>query len=125
MAHENLTPLRGPNVWDKPGFGARESRETVERMLVGGAGLLLLVLGLQGRSVGRRATAAAGASLLALAGTVGGLDRARAWTERQRWRWRHRDSVTDQSAQSFPASDSPAWTATTASGAAQRDEPTD
>ena len=117
MANSNLTPLRGPNVWDKPGFGARDSRELVERLVVGTAGLLLLVLGLQGRSAGRRATAAAGASLLALAGTPAGLDRARAWTDRQRWRWTHQDTVTDQSAQSFPASDSPAWTATTASGA--------
>lgn len=114
MAHANLTPERGPNIWDRQ---ARDShaRDTVERTMVGGAGLLLLVLGLRGRSAGRRATTAAGAALLALAGAPRGLDRVRAWTDQQRWRRSHRDLVTDQSAQSFPASDSPAWTATTGS----------
>ena len=116
MSHSNLTPLRGPSVWDKPGSTVA-TRDTIERALVGGAGLLLFVLGLQGRSAGRRVVTAAGASLLALAGTPRALDRARAWADAQRWRWAQADQVTDQSDQSFPASDAPAWTATTASSA--------
>ena len=120
MAHSNLTPVRGPSVWERPGLGPEAARDSLQRALIGGAGALLLVLGLQGRTTGRRVSAAAGASLLALAGSRGGLARARAWADRQRWRWAHGDVVTDQSAQSFPASDSPTWTATTGSGTSSR-----
>ena len=120
MPNDNLTPLRGPSVWERPELGPDAARNSLERALVGGTGLLLLVLGLQGRTAGRRVSAAVGASLLAMAGSPGGLARARGWLDRQRWRWAHGDVVTDQSAQSFPASDSPAWTATTGSGASSR-----
>jgi hypothetical protein len=120
MAHSNLTPERGPDVWTRQAEAAR-TRNVMDRTLValvGGAGLLLVVLGLQRRTAGRRAVAVAGGALLALAGTPGGIGRVRDWADRQRWRRAHGDMVTDQSAQSFPASDSPAWTATTGSAKA-------
>jgi len=115
MTHSNLTPQRGPSVWDERHLSLH-GKELAERALVGSAGAVLLIVGLQGRSVGRWTTAAAGAWLLALAGTPGALDRLRAWGARQARQWQARDVVTDQSEDSFPASDAPAWTTAAAGG---------
>jgi hypothetical protein len=115
MTHSNLTPRRGPNVWDQRQLSLH-GKAFAERAVVGSAGAALLIVGLQGRSVGRWTTAAAGAWLLALAGTPGALDRLRAWGDRAARRWQARDVVNDQSEDSFPASDAPAWTTATAGG---------
>jgi hypothetical protein len=119
MAHSNLTLDRGPSIW-KQQARAAHTRDTAERALLGGTGLVLLLIGLRGRTTGRVAAAAAGASLLALAGSPRGLARLRAWGDRQRWRWTRHDEVNDQSDQSFPASDSPTWTSVTGGGTADR-----
>ena len=42
MSHGNLTPLRGPSVWERPQLTSNTDRASLERALVGGAGLLLL-----------------------------------------------------------------------------------
>jgi uncharacterized membrane protein len=114
MAHTNLTPQRGPSVWTRQADAAR-LRGTVERAVAGSTGLLLLLLGARRRTLARTVVTAAGATLLVLAAAPRGMQRVHEWTDRQRWRRAHRDPVTDQSVQSFPASDAPAWTATTAS----------
>jgi hypothetical protein len=116
MAHPNLTPERGPDVWTRQARTAH-ARDRVERAIVAGSGLLLLVLGLRRRTPARHAMAAAGAGLLALAGTPRGVRRVREWNDGRRWHRSRRDMVTDQSAESFPASDAPTWTGSASAGA--------
>jgi len=93
----NLAPERGPNLWDREEYRVPPSSQSRWRSGLGGV-----------------AVAAAGA---ALAG-VGGVMVYRSLRRRGRspapdrghepegWR----DEVTDQSDESFPASDAPSWT---------------
>jgi hypothetical protein len=106
----NLTPSRGPSVWSREGWHGDEP-SIRQRMLAGVAGAALLAAAWRWSST---AAAFAGAGLLALAAVEDGPARASTWA--RRWlRPRRGDRVTYDSSHSFPASDSPGWTATDSS----------
>jgi hypothetical protein len=114
--NRNLSPLRGPSVWAQPQWTRRTSQLSADRCLAGVAGFGLMALGIRRHKRMGAALVAAGLGLVALAAVPDGLRPARQWLERRRLRQRWTDPVTDASDESFPASDSPAWTSTTSSG---------
>ncbi len=99
----NLTTHRAPaSVWDRRGWDGTREQLTMTRWLVGIGGGALALQGLRQRSV-------AGSILAGLGGSL-------AW-----WAgWRTEDQVHDASADSFPASDAPAWTPTVGTGLSGR-----
>ena len=116
----NMTAHRAPeSVWDRRGWDGSRERLTLTRWLVGIGGAALAVQGLRHRSMAGSLLAGVGGSLAwwALSGE-GGLSEPRRWAGQlvERAGWKPEDRVHDASADSFPASDAPAWTPTVGTG---------
>jgi hypothetical protein len=120
----NLRARRGASsVWQRRGWtGSREF--TITRWLVGVGGGVLAIEGLRRRSVPGALLAGVGGSLAWWAATgTGDISDARQWASQvlERAGWTTRDDlIHEASAESFPASDAPSWTATVGTGLRNR-----
>ena len=111
----NLTPERGPNVWDREGWNPEADAR--RRWLTGIGGVALAVTG--------TAIAAVGGSMLYRATRAArqpGDVRPANLDALPRQANRLEDVVASDSAQSFPASDAPSWTPTTGPATQSRRE---
>ncbi len=123
----NLTTHRAPSsVWARSGWDGTPERLTVSRWLISAGGGALVVQGLRQRNVAGAVLAGVGATLAwwALTGE-GDLSEARRWFTsviERAGRTRH-DPIHAASADSFPASDAPAWTPTVGAGLRRRPTP--
>lgn len=120
----NLTTHRAPaSVWDRRGWDGTREQLAMTRWLLGVGGGALALQGLRQRSVAGSILAGLGGTLAwwALTGE-GDLSEARRFVGQliERAGWRTEDQVHDASADSFPASDAPAWTPTVGTGLSGR-----
>jgi hypothetical protein len=120
----NLTTHRAPaSVWDRRGWDGTRERLAMTRWLLGIGGGALALQGLRQKTVTGGLLAGIGGSLAwwALSGE-GDLSDARRWLTHlaERAGWNTDDLVHDASADSFPASDAPAWTPTVGTGLSGR-----
>jgi len=120
MSELNLSTHRASaSVWDRRGWDGTRERMAMTRWLLGAGGAALAVQGLRQKSAVGGLLAGIGGSLawFALSGE-GDLSNARRWMGRmaERVGWHTDDLVHDASADSFPASDAPAWTPTVGTG---------
>jgi uncharacterized membrane protein len=120
MSELNLSTHRAAaSVWDRSGWDGTRERRAMTRWLLGAGGSALALQGLRQKSVmgGLLAGIGGGLAWWALSGE-GDLSEARRWITRmaERVGWHTDDLVHDASADSFPASDAPAWTPTVGTG---------
>jgi hypothetical protein len=113
----NLTPNRGPSIWEDARWNAEAANYATGRWLLGLGGGALLAFGATRGSAARRALSVAGAAAaLSVASGRVNLNTPRAWVTRLWCELEGTDRVEDDSKLSFPASDAPAWTPTTGTG---------
>jgi hypothetical protein len=120
----NLTTHRASaSVWDRRGWDGTRERLAMTRWLLGVGGSALALQGLRQKTAMGGVLAGIGGSLAwwALSGE-GDLSEARRWFTHlaERAGWNPADLVHDASADSFPASDAPAWTPTVGTGLSAR-----
>ena len=117
----NLTTHRAAaSVWDRRGWdGTTRERLAMTRWLLGIGGTALALQGIRQKTMTGGLLAGIGGSLAwwALSGE-GDLSEARRRLKHfaERAGWNTKDLVHDASADSFPASDAPAWTPTVGTG---------
>jgi hypothetical protein len=120
----NLSTHRASaSVWDRRGWDGTRQRPAMTRWLLGIGGSALALQGLRQKTMTGGLLAGIGGSLAwwALSGE-GDLSEARRWLTHlaERAGWNPNDLVHDASADSFPASDAPAWTPTVGTGLSGR-----